>query len=165
VTNIDFRGVQLTGKSSIDRKGTGALDHDGQGDGAGEKVEFNAFTLLITKPVCEQTKMPVHRDHSYQHVAEDAEGGDTTEKAEKQANAAEKLGANGKESESRRNVQALGEKTHGGGETIAPKPAESFLRAMGEENQAEDEAENGDGQIVGGVDELTKHEMALLFVG
>lgn len=163
--NTDFHGVQLTGKSTVNGKGTRALDHDGQGDGDGEKVVFNAFALLISEPVCEQTKMPVHRDHGYQHVAADAEGRDAAEKAEEQADATQKFRTDGQESECRRNVHALSEETHGAGETIAAKPAESFLRAMSKENDTEDEAKNGDGRIVRGVDELAKHEMALLIVG
>jgi hypothetical protein len=35
---------------------------------------------------------------------------------------------------------------------------------VSKENDAEDQAKNGDGRIVSGVDELAKHEMALLIV-
>jgi len=163
--NTDFHAVQLTGKSTVNGKGTRALDHDGQGNGDGEKMVFNAFALLISEPVCEQTKMPVHREYGYQHVAADTEGRYAAEKAEEQADAPQKFRADGQESEGSRNMHALSEETHGAGETIAAKPAESLLRAVSKESDTENQAKNGDGRIASGIDELTKHQMALLTVG
>src|SRR5271169_2706267 len=119
---------------------------------------LEAFALLITEPVYEKAKVAMHHDYGYQHIAADAEGGDAAEKTEKQADTAEKLGADGQESKSRRNVHALSEKAHSAGETIAAKPTESFLRTVSEKDDAKDEAQDGDSGIVGGIDELTQHE-------
>jgi hypothetical protein len=61
-------------------------------------------------------------------------------------------------------VRLLGEETHGGGEAIAAKPAKRLLRAVREEDYAKDETKNGNDRIAGSVDELAKHEHALLFL-
>src|SRR5712692_9906183 len=100
--------------------------------------------------------------HGHQHVASNAESGDAPEKAENQSDAAEKFCEDGQKGQGRGDVHPLSEETHGAGESIAAEPAESFLRAVGEKEQAEDQAKNGHNGIVGGVDKLAEHEHASL---
>jgi len=130
--NAPFRDGVLAGKSTVDRESAGALDEDGEC----EKVVFKAFTVLIAKPICEKAKVPMDHDHGHKHVASNAESGFSIEQAE----ATEKFGADGQESEWRGNVHALGEETHGAGEPIAAEPAQGFLRAIGKEDHPKDEA-------------------------
>ena len=74
--SADLRDLRLFGKRTVDGKGAGALDHDGQADGEREKVILDAFALLIAEPVCEQAEVPMDHDHGHHHVAGDAESGD-----------------------------------------------------------------------------------------
>jgi hypothetical protein len=57
----------------------------------------------------------------------------------------------------------MGEETHGAGKTVAAEPAQSFLSAVGEKYNAEEQAKNGHGEIICSVHELAKHGRALLF--
>src|SRR5260370_33354263 len=100
--------------------------------------------------------------HGHEHVESDAEGGGGAEKADTQADGSQEFGADGQKGQRHGDVHPLSEETHGAGESIAAEPAESFLRAVGEKEQAEDQAKNGHNGIVGGVDELAKHEHASL---
>src|ERR1700737_1800810 len=127
-------------------------------------MKLDAFALLIAGPVGEQAEVPMDHGHGHHHIAADAKGGGGAEKAENQTDTAEEFGGNCQESERRGDVHDLGEETHCAGEAIAAKPAERFLRAVREEDYAKNEAKDGDGRIAGSVDELAKHERALLFV-
>jgi hypothetical protein len=157
-----FRDLWLIGKRTVDGKGAGAFDHNGQGDSEGEKMILDAFALLIASPVCEQAEVAMHHDHGDQHIASDAESGHAAKQADNQADAAEKFGADGQEGQGRRDMHGVGEKAHGAGESVAAEPAEGFLRAVGEKDYTEDQAKNGDDRIASGVDELAKHELASL---
>src|SRR5260370_19390889 len=130
--NAGFREFLLTGKSAVDGKGAGALDHDGQGNGERQKVVLNAFALLGARPVYKKPEMAVDHRDGHHHVANDAESGDAAKESEEQADAAEELGADGPESEGRRAVYDLDEETHGAGESLATKPADIHLSAVRE---------------------------------
>src|SRR6266481_4737240 len=54
-------------------------------------------------------------------------------------------------------MQALSERTHGGGKSKPAKPAEGLLRTVREEDHAKDKTKNCDGRIVRGVDEFAEH--------
>src|SRR5260370_4737321 len=95
-------------------------------------------------------------------VASNAESGDGAEQADNQSDGSQEFGADGQKGQRHGDVHTLGKETHGAGESIAAEPAESFLRAVGEKEQAEDQAKNGHNGIVGGVDELAEHEHASL---
>jgi len=49
-------------------------------------------------------------------------------------------------------MQALSERTHGGGKSKPAKLAEGLLRTVREEDHAKDKTKNCDGRIVRGVD-------------
>jgi hypothetical protein len=154
----------LTGKSTVDGKGAGALDHDGQGNGERQKVVLNAFALLGAGPVYKKPEMAVDHRDGHHHVASDAESGDAAEESEEQADAAEEFGADGQESEWRGDVHDLREEAHGAGESVAAKPAESFLRTVREKDHAKDEAKHSKGFTLSGVNEFAEHEHASLFL-
>jgi hypothetical protein len=162
--NAGFRDLSLFGKSTVDGKGAGAPDHNGQSDGERKKVILNAFALLIASPVCEKAEVPMDHGYGHHHIASNAKSGNATEKAKNQADAAEEFGADGQKCEGGGDVRLLGEEGHGGGESVAAKPAERLLRAVREEDHAKNEAKNGEGHIVGGVDDLAEHENASLSV-
>src|ERR1700704_4034509 len=106
--------------------------------------------------------MPLDHRDGHHHIAGDAEGGDAAEEPEEQADAAEEFGADGKECERGGNVRLLSKKTHSPWEAVATEPAESLLSAMGEKNDAENQAKNSDGEIVGSVHQPAEHERASL---
>jgi len=120
------------------RKARQSLDHDGQGDGERKKVVLNAFALLIAEPVCEKAEVPMDHGYGHYHIASNAKSGNATEKAEKQADAAEEFGADGQKGEGGGDVRLLGEEGHGARESVAAKPAEHLLRTVREEHHAKD---------------------------
>src|SRR5882672_2123594 len=75
------RKLSLFGKSTVNGKGAGALDHDDQGGANGQKVIFVAFPLLCAVPVSKQTEMPVDQRDGHHHIARDSTGGDTAEES------------------------------------------------------------------------------------
>ena len=147
----------LVGKSTVDGKGTGAPDHDDQGDGESENVVLKAFALLVAEPVCKKAVVPMDQGHGHHHVASDAESGSAAQKAENQADTSQKFRADGQEGQGRGDMHALSEKIHGGGKSKPAKPAEGLLRTVREEDHAKDKTKNGDGRVVRGVDEFAEH--------
>jgi len=98
------------------RKRARALDHDGQGDGERKKVVLNAFALLIAEPVLRKSRSangPWLRPLPY---CKQCQKRPATEKAEKQADAAEEFGADGQKGEAA-GCAPVGEEGHGARES------------------------------------------------
>src|SRR3979490_214687 len=155
-----FRDLWLFGKGTVDGKRAGAFDHNGKSNGDSEEVVFVAFTLLHAIPVGKQTEMPVDHRDGHHHIAGDAEGGDAAEEPEEQADAAKEFGADSQKCERGGDVRRLRKKPNSACEAVATEPAESLLSAMGEKNDAENQAKNSDGEIVGSVHQPAEHERA-----
>src|SRR6266404_5027113 len=96
----------------------------------------------------------MHHPYGGQHVAKNAEGGD----------AAEEFGADGQKGQRRGDVHLLGEEAHSAAEAEAAEPAESLLRTVRKKDPTKNEPKDGQGEIVGGVDEFAKHASVLLFL-
>jgi len=109
---------------------------------------LEAFAALIAVPVHEQPVARVHRDDSYHHVAQDAEGSDSAEKAEDQPEASQEFGHDREKREDRGDAAAL-EHTHGGVESAATPPAERFLGAVSEHDDSENQSQPGERQTAG----------------
>ena len=57
----------------------------------------------------------------------------------------------------RRNAHLLREEAHGALEAVAAKPAQHLLRSMRKERHSEDQAHEGEGQVVWSRNEFAKH--------
>jgi hypothetical protein len=154
-----FRDLWLSGKSTVDGKRAGAFNHNDKSNGDSEEVVFVAFTLLRAQPVGKETEMPVDHRDGHHHIAGDAERGDAAEESDEQPDAAKEFGA---DSQKREDVRLLSEKAHSACEAVATEPAKSLLSTMGKKNDTEDQAKNGDGEIVGSVHQPAEHEHASL---
>jgi hypothetical protein len=104
-------------------------------------VVFEALALLVAVPVHEEAVGEVDQKDGDGHIDADSEGCDAGQESEEQADTAEKLGENCEGGEGRRDLHAVGEDLHRAGKAGAAPPAENLLRAVGEEGDAEGEAE------------------------
>src|SRR6266446_4323858 len=111
-----------------------------------------------------KSELEMHHPYGGQHVAKNAEGGDAPEEPEHQPNAAEEFGADGQKGQRRGDVHLLGEEAHSAAEAEAAEPAESLLRTVRKKDPTKNEPKDGQGEIVGGVDEFAKHASVLLFL-
>src|SRR2546426_4919992 len=139
-------------------------DHYGQRHGDGQEVIFNSLAFLIATPVHEQAELLVDHGDGCHHIAEDAEGGDASEESKDEAQPAEELGGDGEKRERRGNAHLMGEKTHGGTETVTAKPTQHFLRAVSKKDNSQRDSKNRCRPITLCPHQVAKHNRFLLSV-
>jgi hypothetical protein len=127
-------------------------------------VIFKALAFLRPRPVGKKTEMAMDESDGNAHVARNAEGRDSPEEPEDQADAAQEFGREREKGQRRGNVHLLCEEGQGAAEAVAAKPAKDFLRAVSEKHNAKGQAKDGYREIIAGLCELIKHERVLLFV-
>src|SRR5713226_7086551 len=138
--------------------------HYGQRHGDGQEVIFNSLAFLIAGPVHEQAELLVDHGDGCHHITEDAEGGNASEESKDESHPAEELGGDGEKRERRGNAHLVGEKTHGGTETITSKPAQHFLRAVSKKDSSQRDSENRCRPITLCPHQVAKHNRFLLSV-
>src|SRR5713226_2404548 len=152
------------GEQVVKGERAAAAHHYGQRHGDGQQVIFNSLAFLIAGPVHEQAELPVHQGDGCHHIAEDAEGGDASEESKDESQPAEEFGADGEKRERRGNAHLVGEKTHGGTETITAKPAQHFLRAVSKKDNSQRDSKNRCRPITLCPHQVAKHNRFLLSV-
>src|SRR5215831_6851363 len=154
---LDGRGGR---DRAIERKCTGAADHEERSDGEDQQVILESLALLTTGPIHEKADGAVHRRYGDEHVDGNAEGSDAREEAEDQTQSAEELGRNGQEREHGRNMRRAGEITHGAGEPVSAEPAQHLLCAVSEEHDSEHEPQNDRCRVVVCGEQSANHEQS-----
>src|SRR4029077_528382 len=96
-----------------------------------------------------------------EHHAGDAESGDSCQASQDQSDSPEEFCCDVEERENRRNPHLVGEEVHGAVETIAPEPTQCFLGAVGKENDPQDQASDGQSNVVFSSEQCL-HRLSLL---
>jgi len=121
---------------AVDRKSARTSDDDGNGQGQREQVIFVSLTLLAPGPVHKERYMHVHHEHGDEHIEGSDERGDACQESQNKSQATEEFRADGEKCQWRGNVHLRGEKSHRSRKTVAAEPAQEFLRAMCEKDDA-----------------------------
>jgi hypothetical protein len=90
----------------------------------------------------------MNQDYGNKHHASDAEGGDSRQASQDQSDSSEEFRCDVKERERRRNPHLVGEEVHGAVEPIASEPTQCFLGAVGEKNDPQDQAKDGQSTVI-----------------
>src|SRR5713101_1448186 len=154
----------LLGEQMVKGESAAPAHHYGQRRGDGQEVIFNPLAFLIAGPVHEEAELLVDHGDGCHHIAEDAEGGNASEESKDEAQPAEELGGDGEKRERRGNAHLMGEKTHGGAETITAKPTQHFLRAVSKKDNSQRDSKNRCRPITLRPHQVAKHNRFLLSV-
>src|ERR1035438_10013217 len=102
---------------------------------------LNAFALLISKPVHEESVLQMNHENRPGHQAHDSERRDSGQQPYDQPKSAKEFGADDEKSHGRGHSH-MREGPHRAVETVAAKPAQHFLASMRQEHYSEDQPQN-----------------------
>jgi hypothetical protein len=151
-TTLIFK-LLLLAEDLIDGEGAGAFHHNQEADGEDEQMVLVAFAFLRAVPVHEEADGEMDLYDCNDHDAGDAEGGDAAEQADDEAESTEELREDGDGGEDGGNTEQRRHEVHGAAESVAPEPAEYLLRAVDEEDDAENQPADGKRYVIGCCDD------------
>lgn len=123
----------------VERRLARAMNNHDEREADGQQMIFKAFTFLVAIPIHEETVVNMNCENGHNHVRGDAERSDATQAAENQTDGTGKFRRNCQQRQRRGNVHLLREKIHSAAEAVTAEPAERFLRAVREHDDAERE--------------------------
>src|SRR6185312_11192095 len=114
---------------------------------------FITFAFLVAHPVHEKAVCAMDHFDGDDHVHGNAERGDAAEESGDESERAKKFSGDGEDGKHRGDVHLVGERVIAGAEAVAAEPAEDFLRAVREHDDAEGQARECGRETVVGFEE------------
>src|SRR5271165_5715705 len=106
------------------------------------------LTLLISIPIHKDAIVRMDHEDGDKHVHGNSQRRNPRKKSNNQSDSAQKFSRDGEKSERCRNSHLCGEEVHCGVEAVSSKPSKRFLCAMHKEDDAENEATQGNGVVI-----------------
>src|ERR1700678_3352109 len=97
---------------------------------------FESLALLIARPVHKESVRQVNHEDRSDHFAANSQSSDARQQSDNQAESAKEFGDDHEKRHRSRHTHVFKE-SHGAMKAIAAKPAQHFLRAMGEKHHSE----------------------------